>query len=280
MLIFGVGSIASSNTKVAEDIFYNRTPDPINELKKEGYTESEIAKFTLEIPIEYQDNWTEEDNARIVDKLEQMRGPYDVQKDGRMIIHEERYRGINGYSHPGKLEVSDNGIHCHYFTSHLGADGKWIEVGVARFYDNPDECIVFTYDSTSDEPWKTWGRTDPELDHQFLIYIYDEKDETGEYPYDIWWDNADGDGLQLIRSGDVPFLNGNPDECHEFFAEKVDNFESCSIGYFKDSFLYRGDSAYWWNDDLDETTEAYGLSPVKVDMHEESRAYRIDSWID
>ena len=96
-----------------------------------------------------------------------------------------------------RSQVSD-GTQYHYFTSHIGNSGKWIEVGVARFHWKPDEYV----------------------------------------------------------------------------------------GYFKDSFLYKKEgnnyNAYWWNDNLPETTHSYGLAPVKVNRYipEGSSSYKIDSWID
>jgi|GEM_PF-1991325 len=275
--------------KVDQNTSDMRTPTFIRDLMQKGFTESEIAKATLNMTIKRQEGWTDEDNERVVGYFKQVQkelleesGSKDgvVQKDGRMTIDEENYHGINGYMRPGDLQVSSDGTQYHYFTNHIGNSGIWIEVGVARFHWEPDEYVVYTYDSTrpAGQEWETWGTTDPNVDHHFIMYVYDY-DGTG-YPYNIWWDD------NLIRSGKLSHYNNNPDENHECFAASVDDFESCSVGYFKDSFLYKKEgnnyNAYWWNGDLPETTHSYGLSPVKVNRYIPggSSSYKIDSWID
>lgn len=272
--------------KVDEKTLLDRTPPLLVELKNKGYSESEIANYLLKLPKNNKKGWSEKDNERALSyfrNYEQSESKtYDVQKDGRMVINAEDFQGINGYMRPGDLEVSTGGTECHYFTSHIGADGEWIEVGVARFFDSSNEYFVYTYDSTrpSGQERKTWGTTNPNQDHNFMIYIYDDYDGQG-YPYAIWWDNT------CIDSGHFPYYYNNPDENHEIFASSINNFQSCSVGYFEDSFLYKKEgndyNAYWWNSDLPitEWTESYGIPPVQVDRYipQGSNSYKIESWI-
>jgi len=266
-----------------------KTPPLVLTLRSEGMNESEIAQYLLNMPKSRQPGWTDADNERVIGYFERqpervaqqgMSPMYqEVQKDGRMAIDEYNYHGINGYMKPGNLEVSDTGTEAHYFTSHLGNSGNWVEVGVARFNFSSSQYTVYTYDSgrPSGQQWKTWGTTNPNTDHHFIIYVYDY-DGTG-YPYAIWWDD------NLIDSGHVTHYNNNPDENHEFFAGPAGNFQSCSQGYFKESFLYKKEgsnyNAYWWNGNLPETTQHYSMSPVQHSMTLPSGAnsYKMTTWI-
>ncbi|MBE0428092.1 MAG: hypothetical protein IBX72_15820 [Nitrospirae bacterium] len=266
----------------------DRTPPIIKELRNKGFKEAQIAQTILNISIKYQEGWTDEDNKRVVGYFQKIKkglknntiqtiGTQAVaQKDGRMVIYEENYRGINGYIRPGPMEVSSSGTQYQYFTSHLGAAGKWIEVGVARFYWNPNEYVVYTYDSTqpAGQEWRTWGIVNPNIDNNFEIYVHNFNDGQG-YPYYMAWNGT------VIRTGHVPFATGNPDENHEYFAASDSSFTPVSVAYFKDSYLYRGNTALWWNSYLPETTQSYGLSPVQVSRYipSGSNAYKIDSWI-
>lgn len=198
-----------------------------------------------------------------------------------MVIDEANYNGINGYMRPELLEVSSTGTEAHYFTSHLGYGGRWIEVGVARFNFDPTQYIVYTYDSgrPAGQEWKTWGTTNPSVNHHFLIYVYPTDDGSG-YPYAIWWDDT------VIDTGHTPYYWNNPDENHEFFAANINNFQTCYQGYFENSFLYKKEgnnvNAYWWNGDLPEITHAYPSSPpVQIYRYIPggSSAYKMMTWI-
>lgn len=92
----------------------------------------------------------------------------------------------------------------------VGAGSK---LRVARFNYNPTQYVVYTYDSgrPAGQEWKTWGTTDPNVNHHFLLYVYPTDDGSG-YPYAIWWDDT------AIDSGHTPYYWNNPDENHEFFA--------------------------------------------------------------
>ena len=264
-------------------------PPAILDMQLKGASEREIAQYVLNSPISRQAGWTDADNAkalgyfqRFPEKSLQGISPMyqEVQKDGRMVINEYNYNGINGYMKPGNLEVSSTGTEAHYFTSHLGKNGNWVEVGVARFSLNPSQYIVYTYDSgrPSGQQWKTWGTTNPNIDHNFKIYVFDARDGSG-YPYSIWWDGV------LIDSGHVVNYYNNPDENHEFFAGSATSFQTCSQGYFRDSFLYKkvGSSynTYWWNANLPETTQSYYMSPVQLikSLPRNSNSYMVTTWI-
>ena len=264
-----------------------RTPAFLQELKSKGLTENEIAQYLLQMPKPRQMGWTDADNEKVSGYFKQYPEKYpqgispmyqDVQKDGRMVIYENNYHGTNGYMKPGNLEVG-SGTQAHYFTSHLGNSGNWIEVGIARFDFNPGQYIVYTSDSgrPAGQQWKTWGTTNPNVDHHFIIYVYDY-DGSG-YPYAIWWDGT------VIDSGHLTHYNNNPDENHEFFAGPGGNFQSCSQGYFRDTFLYKKEgnnyNAYWWNGNLPEWTDHYAMSPVQHSMTvpSGSSSYKIITWI-
>lgn len=265
------------------------TPPLLIKLESQGLSEDEIAQYILKMEKPRQDGWTEKDNELAVSYLKRYRqnipdvkSPMyqDVQKDGRMVIYEANYNGINGYMRPGNLEVSSTGTEAHYITSHLGYGGRWIEVGVARFNYNPTQYVVYTYDSgrPAGQEWKTWGTTDPNVNHHFLLYVYPTDDGSG-YPYAIWWDDT------AIDSGHTPYYWNNPDENHEFFAANINNFQTCSQGYFENSFLYKKEgnnyNAYWWNGNLPETTDAYSLSPVLYSrtIPYGSSSYKMITWI-
>jgi hypothetical protein len=282
--------IATENPKNIVDnvTITDRTPPLLLELESKGLTEGEIAQYLLKMPKPRQSGWTDADNDKALKLFEQypektMTGvglkAYEVQKDGRMVINENNYHGINGYMKPGNMEVSSTGTQAHYFTSHLGNSGNWIEVGVARFYTDPSQYIVYTVDSgrPAGQQWNTWGTTDPNTDHNFITYVYDY-DGSG-YPYAIWWDST------LIDSGHLANYNNNPDEVHEFFAGSASSFQSCSQGYFQESFLYKKEgssyNAYWWNGGLPETTNHYSLSPVwhTMTVPSGSSSYKLTTWI-
>jgi hypothetical protein len=279
----GVPDIVDNATLTAN------TPPAILEMKSKGATEMEIAQYFLNLPKPRQAGWTEADNEKALSYFKQfpektMQGIspmyQDVQRDGRMVIYEYNYNGINGYMKPGNLEVSSTGTQAHYFTSHLGNSGNWVEVGVARFSYNPSQYIVFTYDSgrPSGQQWKTWGTTNSNIDHNFKIYVFDAHDGSG-YIYSIWWDGI------LIDSGHVLHYYNNPDEVHEFFAGSANSFQACSQGYFRDTYLYKkvGSSynTYWWNANLPEHTDSYYLSPVSLikSLPMGSNSYRVTTWI-
>lgn len=279
----------SSKDFVENAKILDSTPPLLLELKSKGLTENETAQYLLNMPKPRQPGWTDADNKKALSlftqfpekAMQQGISPmaYETQKDGRMVINENNYHGINGYMKPGNLEVSTTGTQAHYFTSHLGNSGNWIEVGVARFYNNPSQYIVYTVDSgrPAGQQWKTWGTTNPNTDHHFIIYVYDY-DGSG-YPYAIWWDNT------VIDSGHLTHYNNNPDEAHEFFAGTNGNFQTCSSGYFRDTFLYKKEgnnyNAYWWNGNLPEYTNHYALSPVKhsVTIPSGSNSYKLITWI-
>ncbi|MCZ7385553.1 MAG: hypothetical protein O8C63_12515 [Candidatus Methanoperedens sp.] len=265
-----------------------RTPSFIKELRNKGFSEAEIAKAILNLSTKYQDGWTDEDNKRVVGNFKKVQEGLKnntlqstgtqsyVQKNGAMVIDETNYRGVNGYVRPSSMEVSSSGTQIQYVTSHLGAAGTWIEVGVARFYWNPNEYVVYTVDSTqpSDQQWKTWGIANPNIDNNFETYVHDFNDGQG-YPYYIAWNGI------VIRTGHVPFAAGNPSEDHEYFAASASSFTPVSLSYFKESYLYRGNTALWWNGYLPETTHYWGDLPVRVNRYipSGSNAYKIDSWI-
>jgi len=265
------------------------TPPLLLKLGSQGFSEEKIAQYLLTMESSRQEGWTDEDNEKAISYLKKYRQTnidelglryQEVQKDGRMVIDEANYNGINGYMRPGNLEVSSLGTEAHYFTSHLGYGGRWIEVGVARFNFDPSRYIVYTYDSgrPAGQEWKTWGTTNPNVNHHFLIYIYPTNDGSG-YPYAIWWDDT------VIDTGHTPYYWNNPDESHEFFAANVNNFQTCYQGYFENSFLYKkvgnNVNAYWWNGNLPETTHAYSMSPVMYYRYIPwgSSSYKMTTWI-
>ena len=52
--------------KVDKNTSDMRTPTFIRDLMQKGFTESEIAKATLNMTIKRQEGWTDEDNERVV----------------------------------------------------------------------------------------------------------------------------------------------------------------------------------------------------------------------
>ncbi|MGB7787790.1 hypothetical protein [Methanoregula sp.] len=153
-----------------------RTPLQVQDMRSKGLTENEIAQYLLKMPIARQPGWTDADDKKVQEYFKQFPETgmqsispmyQEVQKDGRMAINEYDYHGINGYMNPGNLEVSNTGTEAHYFTSHIGNSGNWVEVGVARFNFSSSQYIVYTYDSgrPSGQQWKTWGTTNRLIVH-------------------------------------------------------------------------------------------------------------------
>jgi len=278
---------------VDEATLIERSSSLIREYRTNADAEKAIAAEIQKLPrVSYLAGWSEDDAERVKHVYaqakefeEQKIGDRSLtQKDGRMWIDEYNYRGINGFVHPGGMEVSSSGTNCQYLTSHLGqpigGNPCWIEVGVAKFSEvfggDPDEFVIYTTDSTLPEKdqFEPHGSfTNGNQDFNFEIYVSSVQDPEG-YPYMILW------GGQVIRTGHVPFTRGNPDENHEYFATNS-SFTPVSTAYFWDSYLYNDQVAVWWNDNLPEETHGQGLSPVMVDMYVPwwSQAYRIDSWI-
>ena len=56
-------------------------------------------------------------SVRVGDSLEASPQSTSLQADSGIRINEHHYQGINGYNHPGNLEVSSSGTGLHYLTS-------------------------------------------------------------------------------------------------------------------------------------------------------------------
>lgn len=214
-----------------------------------------------------------------------------VQADSGVRINEHHYNGINGYNHPGNLEVSSNGTEIQYLTSHIGKElngiPTWIEVGVAKFSSavggDPSKYLVFTYDSTVPENEKYIVNdtfTNGARDYNFEIYISSSQTSDG-YPYMILWEG------NVIRVGHVPFCFGDLDENHEYFAINGNSFTTVSEAYFCGSYLSTSYSptTLWWNNNLQDNTEDHlvgcsaGTPELEFSVPWWSQAYQVRSWI-
>lgn len=144
---------------VDEATLIERSSSLIREYRTNADAEKAIAAEIQKLPrVSYLAGWSEDDAERVKHVYaqakefeEQKIGDRSLtQKDGRMWIDEYNYRGINGFVHPGGMEVSSSGTNCQYLTSHLGqpigGNPCWIEVGVAKFSEvfggDPDEFVT------------------------------------------------------------------------------------------------------------------------------------------
>jgi hypothetical protein len=230
-------------------------------------------------------------SVRVGDSLEASPQSTSLQADSGIRINEHHYQGINGYNHPGNLEVSSSGTALHYLTSHIGKElngvPTWIEVGVAKkseaFGGDPSEYIVFTYDSTVPENERYIAHqtfTSGSADNNFEIYISTSQASEG-YPYMLLWQG------EVIRTGYVPFCFGDVDENHEFFALSGNTFTPVSEAYFCDSYLTTSYSSItlWWNNNLQDSTVSHlvgcsaGTPELQYSIPWWSKAYQVRSWI-
>jgi len=230
-------------------------------------------------------------SVRVGGSLEVSSQSTSLQADSGIRIDEHHYQGINGYNHPGNLEVSSSGTALHYLTSHIGKElngvPTWIEVGVAKkseaFGGDPSEYTVFTYDSTVPENERYIVHqtfTSGSADYFFEIYISTVQAAEG-YPYMLLWQG------EVIRTGHVPFCFGDVDENHEFFALNGNTFTPVSEAYFWDSYLTTSYSpiTLWWNNNLQDSTVSHlvgcsaGAPELEYSIPWWSKAYRVRSWI-
>ncbi|WP_305066059.1 hypothetical protein [Methanoculleus sp.] len=282
-----------------------RTPSFINELRSKGCSEEEIAEAIVNLPrVSYISGWTEEDNKRISPLLQQgreginysMHGEANIMAENRdsgedlipsgMFLFDTVFSGVNGRVYPGPMECSSGGTKYQYLTTHLGkkigSTDNWIEIGVETVYWNPGHYYIFTYDNNDvGNEWVThYDLTDGSRDYNFEIYVSDVEYQEG-YPYMISWEG------QVVRTGFVPFAEGDLNEVHEYIRDDPGSFSDVSTSYVWDSYVYYNGYGVWWNEQLDaqlanptylaqnETEGVYG------DFYKPwwSNAYRIDTWI-
>jgi len=144
-------------------------------------------------------------------------------------------------------------------------------------------CLGFTYDNNDvGNEWVThYDLTDGSRDYNFEIYVSDVEYQVRLPLYDL-----DGK-VQVVRTGFVPFAEGDLNEVHEYIRDDPGSFSDVSTSYVWDSYVYYNGYGVWWNEQLDaqlanptylaqnETEGVYG------DFYKPwwSNAYRIDTWI-
>lgn len=305
-----LGDIPSSiGDLVGKSVELERSPYHFDDMGNR-LSDEEISQMIEKMPkVTYLDGMDEEKSRQIVERLNQLH-PYrsiaqsssfgvslrsaQAQADSGIRIDEHHYNGINGYNHPGNLEVSSSGTAYHYLTSHIGkeTDGvpTWIEVGVTKqspaVGGDPSKYIVFTYDSTVPEKDKYIAHdaqtfTSGSRDYNFEIYVSTSQTSEG-YPYMIFWEGT------ILRVGHVPFCFGDVDENHEFFALNDNLFTPVSEAYFCGSYLYASYSpvTVWWNGNLPDTTRDHltvdcsaGTPALEFSVPWWSQAYQVRSWM-
>ncbi|MGC9436058.1 MAG: hypothetical protein ACP5C4_08305 [Methanomicrobiales archaeon] len=282
-----------------------RTPPFINDLRERGCSEEEIAEAIVNLPrISYISGWTEEDDKRISPLFQQQREAMDYSmhveensmaknrdSEDRMFssgmwLFDTVFAGVNGRVYPGPMECSSSGTKYQYLTTHLGkkigSTDNWIEIGVETVYWNPSHYYVFTYDNNDiGNEWVThYDLTDGSRDYGFEIYVSDVEYQEG-YPYMISWEG------QVVRTGFVPFAEGDLNEVHEYIRDEPGSFSDVSTSYVWDSYVYYNGQGVWWNEQLD----AQLANPTYLDQNVTegvcgdfykpwwSDAYRIDTWV-
>jgi len=184
------------------------------------------------------------------------------------------------------MECSSNGTKYQYLTTHMGklinTTHNWIEVGIITKSWDPGQYCVFTFDNNDIEnEWITHSNfTDGSRDYDFEIFISDVQHQEG-YPYMISWEG------QVIRTGFVPFKEGELNEVHEYIRNDPGSFSDVSTSYVWDSYIYYNGRTVWWNEQLDaqltHPTELHADTQEGVygDFYKPwwSNAYRIDTWI-
>jgi len=196
------------------------------------------------------------------------------------------FAGVYGRVHPGPMECSSSGTKYQYLTTHLGkkigTTDNWIEIGVETVYWNPGHYYVFTYDNNDiGNEWITHhDLTDGSRDYNFEIYVSNKQYPEG-YPYMISWEG------QVIRTGYVPFAEGDLNEVHEYIRDDPGSFSDVSTSYVWYSYVYYNGYGVWWNEELDAQLahptylNADTQEGVYGDFYKPwwSNAYRIDTWI-
>lgn len=282
-----------------------RSPSFIKELRSKGYSEEEIAEAIVNLPrVSYIAGWTEVDDKRVSPLLQQgregvnysMHGEANTLTESResvdkmfssgMWLFDTVFAGVNGRVYPGPMECSSNGTKYQYLTTHLGkkigTTDNWIEIGIETVYWNPGHYYIFTYDNNDvGNEWITHDDfADGDKDYNFEIYVSGVQHPEG-YPYMILWEG------QVIRTGHVPFAEGDLNEVHEYIRDDPGSFSDVSTSYVWDSYVYYDGYGVWWNDQLDAQLahptylNADTQEGVYGDFYKPwwSNAYRIDTWI-
>lgn len=172
-----IDSKTSENAKldiVDAETLQERSPSFINELRRKGGSEEEIAEAIVSYRIEdkYLDGWTEEEVEKLSEELRWTRvashealtsadeeknssirldGQY--QSSSGMYLIDSLYKGVNGRVHPGPMECSSGSTIYQYLTSHLGKETNgqpnWIEIGIQTVSWRPNEYILFSWDENA-----------------------------------------------------------------------------------------------------------------------------------
>lgn len=291
---------------VDQEIFRERPPSFISELRNRGYSEEDIAEKIVSSPrVTYLGNWTAEDDKRMSPLLQKgrvavnysMYGDYSNEPTCSLAVNEVMsisgiwlrdtvFQGIYGMVHPGPMECSSSGTNYQYLTTHLGKKigtaENWIEIGVETVSWSPGHYYIFTYDNNDvGNEWIThYDLTEGNQDYSFEIYVSSSSRPEG-YPYMISWQG------KVVRTGFVPFAEGDLNEVHEYIRNDPGSFSDVSTSYMCDSYVYYDGYGVWWNEQLDaqleqptflsqnETEGVYGDFYVPGGSH----AYKIDTWI-
>ncbi len=282
-----------------------RSPSFVYELRSKGCSEEQIAETIVNLPrVSYIAGWAEADDKQVSPLLQQgrkglnysMHGETNILTDNRasgekmfssgMWLFDTVFSGVNGRVFPGPMECSSSGTKYQYLTTHLGkkidTTDNWIEIGVETVNWSPGHYYIFTYDNNDvGNEWVThYDLTDGNRDYNFEIYVSSVQYPEG-YPYMISWEG------QVIRTGYVPFAEGDLNEVHEYIRDDPGSFSDVSTSYMWDSYVYYNGYGVWWNNQLDAQlaypTELHADTQEGVygDFYKPwwSNAYRVDTWI-
>ena len=247
-------------TREFDDTKLKNFKDPVTmvveRLKDRGYSGDEIAEILKRynmfydpetgatgIGIKLPSNLEDKLPTRRFQEPGSSSGPWSA----KMITNYSNYRGINTNIQPGSMAIKQGETFQHVVTTHVGkpylGNDYWVEVGVFRDLGFPDWWL-FTYDN--DEGGYNWHGIitgEQNLFKNYIIYVYNTKDESG-YKYGVWIEG------EWRRDGHLPWRENYVDEAKEVWSDTGKLTDDTERTFFEEPFLYYGDGAIWWNDEV------------------------------
>jgi hypothetical protein len=262
-------------------------PTEIKEMIAKGMSEDEIAKtllakYSVKEKQSFDDRtpgWIE--RTRIIENTYPFADVVSVtdtgitgliQKDGRMHTLDIIYQGINSNMKSGPIPVEYGGTLRNVVTSHVGAGGYWVEVGIVNDVDGP-HYKVYTVDNDEggwDDRYEIY--VDPYTSYNFGIKVFNSQDAQG-WIYVVWFNN------RILRSQHLPCYYNDVDEVREAWSSSGTFTTDLYGSFFTNPFLYKSGSEVWWGTNI--LDEFYGLYPMRVLRWIPSgqSAYTFKSWM-
>ncbi|MFN3384881.1 MAG: hypothetical protein ACK401_08325, partial [Archaeoglobaceae archaeon] len=149
---------------------------------------------------------------------------------------------------------------------HAGRGGYWTEVGVIRSV-NDYRWQLFTYDN-DEGGYRFHGTTTADTFNNYIIYVYPN---SNEHIYNIWIDG------NWVRQGHLPYLENYVNQANEVWSATLIFTPDTNVADHKRPFLYIGDGAIWWDENV--PTEWWGYDIVRERHFMDDSAWRFQTWV-